>query len=142
MGGTGAILRSVALDVPLSTLAAPAIALTQTIDLIGIARPRRAEWQPQNRRGDSLAMAAILPRYRWHLGLGLLLAALTPLMPLTALWLAPVTLGLLLSPLIVQWTASERWGRRVAAGRLFLTDVGVPEPQPLPILEEAAGRGA
>ncbi|WP_277979795.1 glucans biosynthesis glucosyltransferase MdoH [Sphingomonas phyllosphaerae] len=142
MGGTGAILRSVALDVPLSTLAAPAIALTQTIDLIGITRQRRADWQPQNRRGDSLAMAAILPRYRWHLGLGLLLAALTPLMPLTALWLAPVTLGLLLSPLIVQWTASERWGRRVAAGRLFLTDVGVPEPQPLPILEEAAGRGA
>ena len=48
MGGTGAILRSVALDVPLSTLAAPAIALTQTIDLIGITRQRRAEW-PESR---------------------------------------------------------------------------------------------
>lgn len=138
MGGTGAILRSVALDVPLSTLAAPAIAVTQTIDLIGIARQRRAEWQPQNRRGDSLALSAILPRYRWHLGLGALLLALTPLMPLTALWLTPVTLGLLLSPLIVQWTASERWGRRVASAGLFLTDVGVPEPQPLPLLAPAS----
>ncbi|KTT69183.1 glucans biosynthesis glucosyltransferase MdoH [Sphingomonas endophytica] len=122
LGGGWGILRSILIDVPLSTLAAPAIAVTQTIDLIGITRQRKAEWQPQNRRGDSLAMAAILPRYRWHMVLGIVLLALSPLMPTAALWLSPVTAGLLLSPLIVQWTASERWGRRLAKRGIFVTD--------------------
>jgi membrane glycosyltransferase len=131
LGGTGAILRSVLLDVPLSTLAAPAIALTQTIDLLGIARQRKAEWQPQNRHGDSLAMRAILPRYRWHVLAGLL--ALSPLMPAAALWLSPVTVGLLLSPLIVQLTASERWGRRAARASVFVTDAEGAEPRAMPL---------
>lgn len=132
LGGAGAILRSVLLDVPLSTLAAPAIALTQTIDLIGIARQRKAEWQAQNRRGDSLAMRAILPRYRWHVLAGVVLLALSPLMPTAALWLSPVTAGLLLSPIIVQWTASERWGRRAARAGVFVTDAGEAVPPALP----------
>lgn len=143
LGGAGAILRSVALDVPLSILAAPTIALTQTIDLIGIARQRKAEWQPQNRRGDSLAMRAILPRYRWHMGIGALMLALSPLMPTAAWWLAPVTAGLLLSPLVVQWTASERWGRRAARLGIFVTDADGSEPRPLPLtLAEARQAGA
>jgi len=133
LGGTGAILRSVLLDVPLSTLAAPAIALTQTIDLLGIARQRKAEWHPQNRRGDSLAMRAILPRYRWHMVAGAVLLALSPLMPTAALWLSPVTAGLLLSPLIVQLTASERWGRRAARAAVFVTDAEGEEPRAVPL---------
>ncbi|MDR6786956.1 membrane glycosyltransferase [Sphingomonas sp. BE138] len=132
LGGTGAILRSVLVDVPLSTLAAPAIALTQTIDLLGIARQRKAEWHTQNRRGGGLPLRAILPRYRWHVLAGAVLLALSPLMPVAALWLAPVTAGLLLSPLIVQWTASDRWGARAARARVFVTDAEDREPRAMP----------
>jgi membrane glycosyltransferase len=137
LGGAGSILRSVLVDVPLSTLAAPGIALTQTIDLIGIATQRKAEWHAQNRRVDGLPMAAILPRYRWHVLVGALLLALSPLMPAAALWLSPVTAGLLLSPLIVQWTASERWGARAARAGVFVTDAGRDPPPPVPAV--AAG---
>ena len=137
LGGAGGILRSVLVDVPLSTLAAPGIALTQTIDLIGIATQRKAEWHAQNRRVDGLPMSAILPRYRWHMGAGVVLLALSPLMPSAALWLSPVTAGLLLSPLIVQWTASERWGARAARAGVFVTDAGREAPPPVPAV--AAG---
>ncbi|WP_375250267.1 glucans biosynthesis glucosyltransferase MdoH [Sphingomonas sp.] len=129
LGGARAILRSVALDVPLSILAAPTIALTQTIDLIGIARQRRAEWHPQNRSSQGLSMAEILPRYRWHIAAGAVLLILSPLMPVAAAWLVPVTAGWLLAPWIVQWTASEQAGRWAAHRRIFVTDLGQAERQ-------------
>jgi membrane glycosyltransferase len=112
LGGWRTILRSVLLDVPLSMLAAPAIALTQTIDLIGIAAGKRSAWDPQSRQRDALAMHDILP-------LGAVLLLLSPLMPVTALWLLPVTLGLLTSPLLVQWTASARAGGWAARHAIF-----------------------
>lgn len=133
LGGGKAILKSVAIDVPLSIIAAPTLALTQTIDLIGIARQRKAEWHPQNRRSDGLAMATILPRYRWHVMAGAALLVLSPFMPLAAVWLAPVTLGWLVAPLIVQWTASEGWGRWAARHDIFLTDASGEEPRAAPL---------
>lgn len=131
LGGVGAILRSVALDVPLSILAAPTIALTQTIELIGVARQRRAEWHAQHRRRDGLSLAAIMPRYRWHVAAGATLLLLSPLMPMAAMWLAPITIGWLLAPLIVQWTASETAGRWAGGRHVFDTDAGDPHPMPL-----------
>jgi membrane glycosyltransferase len=119
LGGWRTILPSVLLDVPLSMLAAPAIALTQTIDLIGIAAGKRSGWDPQSRERDGLPLREILPRYRWHLLLGAVLLLLSPLMPVTALWLLPVTVGLLTSPLLVQWTASARAGRWAVRHAIF-----------------------
>ncbi len=119
MGGGNAIVRSVALDVPLSVLAAPTIALTQSIDLLGILSGRKPEWNPQNRRSDGLAMADILPRYRAHVAAGVVLLALSPLMPAAALWLSPITLGWLCAPWLVQWTASGTAGARAAGSGLF-----------------------
>lgn len=109
-GGAGVVLRAVAIEVPMSMLAAPVIALTTAIDVVGILRGRRAGWDPQNRRSDGLAMADILPRYRWHVATGVVLLALSPLIPVAALWLSPVTLGLLVSPWLVQWTARQASG--------------------------------
>jgi membrane glycosyltransferase len=132
LGGWRTIWRSVVLDVPLSMLAAPAIALTQTIDVIGIAIGKRAAWDPQSRQSDGLAMRDILPRYRWHVGVGVALLALSPLMPVTALWLLPVTLGLLLSPLVVQWTASARAGAWAARHAIFEPEHRALGTAPLP----------
>lgn len=132
LGGWRTIGRSVLLDVPLSMLVAPAIALTQTIDLLGIAAGKRSAWDPQSRQRDGLAMRDILPRYRWHLGLGVVLLLLSPLMPVTALWLLPVTIGLLLSPLAVQWTASARAGAWAARHAIFEPRYGQLRAAPLP----------
>jgi membrane glycosyltransferase len=113
-GGAAAIWRSIALDIPLSVLMAPVTMLTHTMDVISIFRGRRTPWNPQSRERDGLAMADILPRYRWHLALGVVLVLLTPLIPATALMLLPITIGLLLAPWLAQWTASVRRGAAFA----------------------------
>jgi membrane glycosyltransferase len=118
-GGARAIWRSIALDIPLSVLMAPVTMLTQTSDLINIFRGRRSEWHPQSRERDGLAMADVVPRYRGHLALGVLLLAITPLVPSTAVMLTPITIGLLAAPWLARWTASGRRGALFARRGFF-----------------------
>jgi membrane glycosyltransferase len=118
-GGVSGIFSSVALDVPLSILTAPAIALTQTIDLINILRGKPSGWNPQSRVRDGLAAADAMPRYRWHLGIGVVLVFVSFLNPMLGAWLSPVTLGLLLSPWLAMETAKVRPGERLAKKGVF-----------------------
>ncbi|WP_343526619.1 glucans biosynthesis glucosyltransferase MdoH [Sphingomonas sp.] len=118
-GGARGILASVALDVPLSILTAPVIALTQTIDLINIVRGKPSGWSPQSRVRDGLAAADVMPRYRWHLGVGVVLLAVSFLNPMLGAWLSPVTLGLLLAPLLAMETAKVQPGERLARKGVF-----------------------
>ncbi|MEH3107406.1 MAG: glucans biosynthesis glucosyltransferase MdoH [Sphingomonas fennica] len=118
-GGARAIARSVAADVPLAMLLAPATMLTQTLDLISILRGKPSGWHPQERDRDHLSFAEVWPRYRWHLALGAALLALVPVVPMTGLWLLPITIGLIVSPWLAMWTASRALGRRTAARGLF-----------------------
>ena len=50
---------------------------------------------------------------------GVALLLISPAVPITALWLAPVTLGLLLSPWLAKWSASNAAGSRADARGLF-----------------------
>ena len=104
---------------PLSILTAPAIALTQTIDLINIVRGKPSGWNPQSRVRDGLAAADAMPRYRWHLGIGVVLVFVSFLNPMLGAWLSPVTLGLLLAPWLAMETAKVRPGERLAKKGVF-----------------------
>ncbi len=118
-GGARAIILSAIAEIPLSMLSAPVIMLTQTMDLISIFRGQPSGWSPQNRDRDGLSTADVVPRYRWHLAAGVALLLISPAVPITALWLAPVTLGLLLSPWLAKWSASNAAGSRADARGLF-----------------------
>jgi membrane glycosyltransferase len=118
-GGARAIILSAIAEIPLSMLSAPVIMLTQTMDLISIFRGQPSGWSPQNRDRDGLSIADVVPRYRWHLAAGVALLLISPAVPITALWLAPVTLGLLLSPWLAKWSASNAAGSRADARGLF-----------------------
>ena len=119
-GGRRGIVQSVLIDVPFSMLSAPVIALTQTIDLVGILMGRKSGWAPQNRDAHELSLSDVMPRYRWHVGVGVALLLVTPFAPVTAAWLAPVTLGLLLSPFLTMLTASEKAGRWALSHGMFV----------------------
>jgi membrane glycosyltransferase len=119
-GGRRGIVRSVLVDVPFSMLSAPVIALTQTMDLAGILMGRKSGWAPQNRDAHELSLADVMPRYRWHVGVGVALLLVTPFAPVTAAWLAPVTLGFLLSPFLTILTASEKAGRWALSHGMFV----------------------
>jgi membrane glycosyltransferase len=132
-GGARGILRSVLLDVPLSVLTAPAIALTQTIDVANILRGRKSGWNPQNRKSDGLSVAEVMPRYIWHIAIGLVLLVVSVLAPPLGLWLSPVTLGMLVSPLLASWTAGATTGERFAARGYFqVPKAAIAEPVAIP----------
>ncbi len=118
-GGGRRLTRSVAAEILLSILFAPAAMLTQTIDLTDIVRGKRSRWVTQARESDGIALHDALRRYRWHVAAGAGLILLTPLAPIAAAWLSPVTLGLLASPWLAMWTARASLGDRARARGYF-----------------------
>ena len=69
--------------------------------------------------GQAIAVRAILPAMRDHILLGLAFAATVWLDPVTALWLSPITLGLLTAPWLVSLTSREDLGEAAARRGLF-----------------------
>ncbi|MBE7326184.1 glucans biosynthesis glucosyltransferase MdoH, partial [Nocardioides sp. Y6] len=68
---------------------------------------------------DGLAAADAMPRYYWHLGVGVELLGVLFLNPMLGAWLSPVTLGLLLAPWLAMETAKVRPGERLAKKGVF-----------------------
>ncbi|TVV75292.1 glucans biosynthesis glucosyltransferase MdoH [Sphingomonas solaris] len=132
-GGGRRLARSVAVEVVLSILFAPAAMLTQTIDLVGIVRGKRSRWSTQSRESDGISFEDALRRYRWHVVAGLLSLTIAPVAPIAAAWLAPVTLGLLAAPWLAMWTARNSLGTRARDLGLF----GVPPAPTEPDLRPA-----
>ena len=134
-GGGRSLARSVAAEMLLSILFAPAAMLTQTIDVIGILRGRRARWVPQSRGSEGITPEDALRRYRWHVALGAIFLCITPFAPVMAAWLSPVTLGLVASPWLAMWTARPSLGAQAQAKGYFC----VPRAPAEPFLREAVG---
>jgi membrane glycosyltransferase len=142
-GGGHAILRSVLAELPLSILAAPMMMLTQTLAVIDILRGRKSGWEAQTRISDGIALRDALRHYRWHVALGVVMAAFAATGSAAALWMTPIFAGLLAAPLIAAWTSRRSLGRAFAARRIFLipeercpnpliVDARAPSAQPMP----------
>lgn len=123
-GGVWAVFKSVAAEIPLAMLMAPVTMVNQTRALVGMLLGKEVGWGTQTREAQTLRVRDVLPGLRWHLALGVLLAGVVFIDPITAAWLSPLTLGLLTSPWLVAWTASSRGARRSSQRNLFR----VPEP--------------
>lgn len=124
-GGAGGILRSVALEVVLAMLLAPVAMVMQTKALIGLLLGIPSGWNTQNREAERIPLRAILPNLREHLALGLAFAATAWIDPVTALWLSPLTLGLLASPWLISLTSREDLGARLADKGFFQAQLPV-----------------
>jgi membrane glycosyltransferase len=130
-GGVGGILRSVALEVVLAMMLAPVAMVMQTKALVGLLLGIPSGWHTQNREAQRIPLRVILPDLREHIALGLAFAATVFIDPVTALWLAPLTLGLLTSPWLISLTSCEHLGARMAARGFFeaqLPDVSLAPP--------------
>lgn len=118
-GGVIGVLKSVALEVPLAILMAPVTMVTQTKAILGLLLGIPSGWTTQVREARRISVREVIPDLREHIGLGLVFAATAFIDPLTALWLSPLTLGLLLSPWLVSLTSSEALGTRAATNGYF-----------------------
>lgn len=111
-GGFGGVLRSVALEVPLAILLAPVTMVMQVKALFGLALGIPAHWNTQERDARRISVREVLPDLKEHIALGLVFAATAFIDPVTALWLSPLTLGLLASPWLISLTSSQQLGER------------------------------
>jgi len=133
-GGSGALAKSVAFDIPLGVLVAPMMMLTQTLAVIDILRGRPSGWAAQNRVSDGIALSDAARQYRWHLIVGGLMAFAAILGSQAAIWMAPIFAGLLAAPLMVAWTSRASLGRATARHGVFL----IPEERrPNPLIRDA-----
>ncbi|WP_260921904.1 glucans biosynthesis glucosyltransferase MdoH [Novosphingobium sp. 9] len=124
-GGTLGVLKSVLLEVPLAILLAPVTMVTQTKALLGLLTGISAGWTTQQRGARRIQVREIVPDLREHLLLGLVFLGTFFIDKVTAIWLLPLTIGLLISPWLISLTSSERLGTK-------LHDKGwlrVPPPQ-------------
>jgi membrane glycosyltransferase len=133
-GGSWALVKSVAFDIPLGVLVAPMMMMTQTLAVIDILRGRPSGWAAQNRVSDGIALSDAARHYRWHLIVGGVMAAAALLGLQAAIWMAPIFAGLLAAPLMVAWTSRTAFGQATARRGFFL----IPEERrPNPLIRDA-----
>ena len=123
-GGFGGMLRSVALEVPLAILLAPVTMVMQVKALFGLALGIPVHWSTQDRDARRIGVREVLPDLKEHIALGLVFAATAFIDPVTALWLSPLTLGLLASPWLISLTSRATTGAQVEREGFF----AVPAP--------------
>lgn len=123
-GGSFALIKSALVEIVLSILFAPVTMVNQTKALIGLLLGIPSEWTAQSREAEGITLRRILPRTREHLALGLLFLAVGLFNGTLALWLAPVTAGLLSAPWLIALSSRVSLGERARAAGFFI----VPQP--------------
>lgn len=111
-GGPFALTASVLTEVALSALYAPVMMITQSRIVLDVLRGGDSGWTPQRRGDGRIGLRDALRAHRLPVAAGLGLSALAYLLnPDLFLWLLPVTLGLLLAPILSCVSGSFRLGR-------------------------------
>jgi membrane glycosyltransferase len=126
-GRAGWFLLGVLIEVLFSVLIAPIFMLTQTSAVWQILRGKDSGWSVQRRDGQTFAPQDLLRIHAWHMVLGAsgaVVCAVTSWYVLA--WMAPIILGLLLSPYLSRLTskAAAPWLSRALA----TTDTVSPPP--------------
>ena len=107
--GVGGAVRSslsMLLETLVAGLLAPVTMLTQSVDVFSILLGRDSGWQPQRRDDGKLLLNDVVRLYWRHTAFGLLFGIASWLVsPFLALWMLPVTLGLLLTVPLAALTA-------------------------------------
>ena len=121
LGGAGRIIASFLAETVLSALIAPVLMVIQSRFVAEILCGRDSGWSAQNRDDCDPSWSIVL---RCHIGyvyagLALGMAAAAVSVP-TFLWLAPIVLGLGISPLLSWYTAQTSAGIAARRGGLFL----------------------
>ena len=104
-GGAGA-LRSVLWELLLSSLIAPVLLAFQSRSVFQVLLGRDGGWPPNNRGDGGLRFREAWAAGRWISLWGLAGMAATHLMaPVLMIWLLPVTLPMLVAPVLIWWTS-------------------------------------
>ncbi|MEZ5878057.1 MAG: glucans biosynthesis glucosyltransferase MdoH [Tepidamorphaceae bacterium] len=111
--GIGEALRTIGLaltETIASMLIAPVMMIIHVRGLVEILLGRDSGWSAQRRDADAISLSQALRFHTVHVVTGLILAAVSASISVQiALWMSPVTAGLLLAP-VMTWLTSMRFG--------------------------------
>lgn len=106
----------------LSVLTAPMLMVTQTSAVISVLSGRDSGWAPQRRGDDGYSFATTFRHNMPATLLGVLLTVSAIIIsPVHAAWLAPATIGLILSAPVSYFTAKSSAGRKAREAGLLST---------------------
>ena len=121
-GGAFAAFVSVVLEILVSGLIAPMMMLFQSKSVADVILGRDSGWQVQRRDDGSLTRGELLRRFGRVTVVGIAMAAAAYAVSLSLfLWMAPVTVGLLLAVPLAAFTSRRDVGIALKRMRLFLT---------------------
>ncbi len=104
--GLGPLIASWWIEVIYSTLLAPVSMMLHLKGLFEIATGRDSGWQSQNRGGSKISFSEAMRFHTFHISAGLALAACAMVLSWHAfLWLSPMAIGLVVSPLLTVLTS-------------------------------------
>jgi membrane glycosyltransferase len=142
MGGRFKLVLSVMLEGFVSTLMAPVMMLFQSHFVFGTLFGYKVNWSSQQREDTDLPWSEALRRHKWHMVIGVVLAALTiAVAPGMLAWLSPVILGLWLAPAISVFTSRASLGLWLQRRGLLLIPEEVQPPTVLVRAQELAEEG-
>ena len=121
-GGAFAAFVSVVLEILVSGLIAPMMMLFQSKSVADVILGRDSGWQVQRRDDGSLTRGELLRRFGRVTVVGIAMATAAYAVSLSLfLWMAPVTVGLLLAVPLAAFTSRRDVGIALKRMRLFLT---------------------
>lgn len=105
-GGMGRSLRSVILELALSSIVAPVLLAFQSRSVVQVLSGRDGGWPPNNRGDGGLSLSESWAAGGWISFWGLIGMVVTQMVaPVLTLWLLPVTLPMMAAPLLIWWTS-------------------------------------
>lgn len=109
-------------ETALSVLTAPMLMVTQTSAVVSVLSGRDSGWAPQRRGDDGYSFATTFRHNLPATALGVVLTvSAVVISPIHAAWLAPATIGLILSAPVSYFTARSSAGRKARAAGLLAT---------------------
>lgn len=114
-GGAGRAVASVFAELLLSSLIAPVLLAYTSRSVFQVLLGRDGGWPPNNRGDGSLSLGDAWAAARWISFCGLVgMAATYFLAPVLLFWLLPVTLPMLIAPVLIAWTSRRARPRSFA----------------------------
>ncbi len=125
----GRTILGVVAETLLSILTAPILMVTQTMAVLGVLAGKDSGWAPQSRVDGGYSFAST---FRHNLPASMLGIVLTmsaiAISPVHAAWLAPATIGLILSAPVSYLTAKRSAGQTCKKAGLLLTPADMHSP--------------
>jgi membrane glycosyltransferase len=107
-GGGVRAMASTLLELLLSSVMAPIFLMYQTRSVFQVLTGRDGGWPASNRGDGRMTLAAAWAASRWITVTGLIgLTAISVLAPGLVLWLLPVSLPMILAPLLISWFSQD-----------------------------------